>query len=69
MAGTGLGLTVAQRIAAALGGQIRAASVAGQGSRFTIILRRVRTNESSQPDAEHATPSLFREQADAAPRT
>ena len=53
-AGAGLGLAVAQRIAAAFGGLIRAESIAQQGSRFTITLRRVRTNESSQPVAEHA---------------
>jgi heavy metal sensor kinase len=40
-AGVGLGLAVAQRIAAALGGTLSAASVPGKGSCFTVRLPRV----------------------------
>jgi signal transduction histidine kinase len=36
--GTGLGLTIAQRIVAAHGGRIDLASVPGRGTRFTVLL-------------------------------
>lgn len=38
--GVGLGLAVAKRIAAALGGELRVESHFGRGSRFKVILRR-----------------------------
>ncbi len=40
LAGAGLGLAVARRIATALGGSLRAASEPGRGSRFTLQLPR-----------------------------
>jgi signal transduction histidine kinase len=54
--GMGLGLAIAQRIAQACGGGIRADSIPGQGSRMTIALPL-----SSEPEGEEARPLVAAE--------
>ena len=47
--GTGLGLAIAKHLVQAHGGQIRVASVEGQGSTFTFTLRRAPIPSKEQP--------------------
>jgi signal transduction histidine kinase/DNA-binding NarL/FixJ family response regulator len=55
--GTGLGLPIACRLAALMGGQVRAQSVLGQGSTFsfTACLRRAHQAERSVADGDEGT--------------
>ena len=48
--GTGLGLAVAKQIADALGGSLTVSSVSGQGSTFTLRLRRFDALASASKD-------------------
>ncbi len=63
--GVGLGLAVAKRIAAALGGTIEVESTAGRGCRFTVSLPKAvgatplpDVLEQSQPPATHVLPPV-----------
>jgi heavy metal sensor kinase len=52
IAGLGLGLAVASRLARAFGGTITATSRAGQGSRFAVILPSIASAPRSSPNLE-----------------
>ena len=51
--GVGLGLSVSRRLARLLGGEITVASVAGQGSTFSVRLPRRGPNDNGDPGAWH----------------
>lgn len=50
--GTGLGLSIVKHVAAIHGGEVRASSVEGQGSTFTLTLPRRRTSHRTPADRE-----------------
>ena len=50
VAGAGLGLAVAQRIAAAIGASVRAENVTSGGTRFVVRLHRLRTENLATRD-------------------
>jgi len=58
--GTGLGLTITQKIVRLLNGSISLKSQPRQGSRFTVILplKKVKQSEASLPEKRHADPNL-----------
>jgi signal transduction histidine kinase len=47
--GTGVGLALSRRLARALGGEIEARSVEGQGSTFTLVLPHVAPRPTADP--------------------
>ncbi len=54
--GTGMGLALSRRLARALGGEIEARSVQGQGSTFTFVLPRATTVSVPEPSASIPPP-------------
>ena len=51
--GTGLGLTISRQFCRMMGGDLTAASVAGEGSVFTVALPAVVQEQAEEPAAEH----------------
>ncbi len=54
--GSGLGLTIVQRITAHHGGRVRVESTPGQGATFAVALPRLRASSSEEPSYEEKTP-------------
>lgn len=57
LGGTGLGLSIVKHICQAYGGSVSVASQIGQGSTFTVRLKRVNLVTETRPEPQHSVPT------------